>query len=531
MCLAFIPNPKEVSTKATYEGRFFQGFKRLLIKTLHYRYAFSLLMFMLLAFSFYGFRFVPIMFFPDSSRLQLTIDYWAPEGTRIQQVSQDLKKLEHKLLQDPGVTSVSTFIGQGPPRFYLPVAAEFPYSSFAQLVVNTANLSDIDRLVNTIPEWSKTEYPQALVRARKYSVGAFNNWRISARFSGPANANPEILRQLAAQGMAILRANPNAMDVSSNWRNPVLQITPEYKEERGRWAGVTLPDLGQAFRRAYDGFPLGLYREGENLIPIILRSPEEERKNAAVNLSLIQVSSLFNKDTIPATQVLDGMRLEWVDSIIWRWDRRRAITVQASPKSVTANTLRDSILPQFEQIKLPPGYTLTWDGEYKSSRESQEALIPGLFPTVLIMLIMIVLLFNAYRPLFIIIALIPFVMIGVTTGLIITQVPFGFIALLGAMSLSGMMIKNSVVLLDQINANQHAGMSPYNAVCSAALDRLFPVVNSAATTIFGVIPLLQDVFWVSLAVTIMFGLAFGALLTMFLVPVFYCILYRIKPVP
>lgn len=530
MCLAFIPNPKkEVSAEQAHSGRFFQAFKRLLVKALYYRFAFSFLMFVLLAFSFYGFRFVPIMFFPDSSRLQLTVDYWAPEGTRIQQVSDDLKVLEQKLQKDPGVKSVSTFIGQGPPRFYLPVAAEFPYSSFAQMVVNTSSLADIDRLINTIPAWSKTEFPQSMVRVRKYSVGAFNNWRISARFSGPANASPEILRDLAAQGTAILRANPNAIDVSTNWRDPVLQITPEYQEERGRWAGVGLPDLGPAFRRAYDGVPLGLYREGDSLIPIILRAPEEERKTAAVNLALIQVSSLFNKDTIPATQVLNGVRLEWVNPIIWRWDRRRAITVQASPESVTTNALRESILPQFEKIKLPPGYTLTWDGEYRSSRESQEALIPGLFPTVLVMLIMIVFLFNSYRPLLIIIALIPFVMIGVTIGLITTQVPFGFIALLGAMSLSGMMIKNSVVLLDQINSNQAAGMSPYKAVCSAAISRLSPVVNSAATTILGVIPLLQDVFWVSLAVTIMFGLAFGALLTMFLVPVFYCILYRIKP--
>ncbi|WP_298623385.1 efflux RND transporter permease subunit [uncultured Legionella sp.] len=530
MCMAFIPNPKKTqSEELVYNGRFYRGFKRLLIGAIRFRFAFSIVMFALLALSFYGFRYVPIMFFPDSSRLQLTVDYWAPEGTRIQQVSEELKILEHKLFKDPGVTSVSTFIGQGPPRFYLPVESEFPYSSFAQLVVNTSSLSDIERLVDTIPSWSKIQFPQSMVRARKYTVGAFNNWRISARFSGPANANPEILRHLADQGMAILRANPNAIDVRTDWREPVLQITPEYQEERGRWAGVSRPDLAQAFRRAYDGVLLGLYREGDDLIPIMMRQPQAERIKAAVDLALIQVSSLLNRNTVPAIQVLDGIRLQWVNPIIWRWDRRRAITVQASPHLVTADTLRDSILLEFEKIKLPPGYTLTWDGEYRSSLESQQALIPGLFPTVVVMLLMIVLLFNSYRPPLIIIALIPFVMIGVTTGLIITQVPFGFIALLGAMSLSGMMIKNSVVLLDQVHSNRMAGMSPYDAVCSAAVSRLKPVVNSAATTILGVIPLLQDVFWVSLAVTIMFGLAFGALLTMFLVPVFYCILYRIKP--
>lgn len=530
MCLSLIPTPKTiVSPELAYNSRFYRGFKRLLVGAIKHRFAFSLILFALLALSFYGFRFVPQMFFPDASRLQLTVDYWAPEGTRIQQVSEDLKTLEQKLLSDSGVKSVSTFIGQGPPRFYLPVAAEFPYASFAQLVVNTKTLADIDRLIETIPSWSKTEFPQSLVRARKYTVGAFNNWRIAARFSGPTEANPEVLRDLAEQGMAILRANPNAIDVSSDWREPVLQMSPQYQEERGRWAGVTRPDLAQAFRRAHDGLPIGLYREGDSLIPILLRQPQSLRENAAFDLSFIQVSSPLNTTTIPAIQVLSGSPLEWVNPILWRWDRKPAITVQASPYLVTASTLREEILPQFEKIKLPPGYSLTWDGEYRSSLESQQALIPGLFPAVFIMLIIIVFLFNAYRPPLIIIALIPFVMIGVTTGLLITQVPFGFIALLGAMSLSGMMIKNSVVLLDQIKANRLEGMKPYEAVCSAALSRLKPVVNSSATTILGVIPLLQDIFWVSLAVTIMFGLAFGVVLTMFLGPVFYCILYRIKP--
>lgn len=177
---------------------------------------------------------------------------------------------------------------------------------------------------------------------------------------------------------------------------------------------------------------------------------------------------------------------------------------------------------------MPPGYTLTWDGEYKSSKESADALKPGLFPTIIIMLLIIMMLFNAYRPPIIILSVIPFVMIGVSFGLLLTQVPFGFIALLGAMSLSGMMIKNSVMLLDQVNINLAEGMKPYDAVVSAGLSRLSPVVNAAVTTILGVIPLLQDVFWVSLAVTIMFGLTLGTVLTMFLVPVFYCFLYKIQ---
>ena len=528
-CIYFMPDPQQASNSETeYNNRFYRMYKRALVAAITYRRIFTLSLCALLALSIFCFRFIPIMYFPDSSRLQVMIDYWAPEGTQIQAVSDDLEKLEQKLSSDSGVSSVSTFIGQGPPRFYLPVESEFPYSSYAQLIVNMKSLKDVNRLVATLPAWNAKQFPQSLVRVRKYAVGAFNNWKIAARFAGPANADPAILRNLAEQAVQILKANPNAIDVRTDWREKVLEIVPDYQQERARWAGVSRLDLANALRRASDGVSVGLYREADNLIPVVLRNPEIERDKAAVDLPVIQINSQVSTHIVPVSQVVDDIQLVWTDPIIWRWDRARAITVQCSPYQVTANTLRNSILPQFEKIKLPPGYTLTWDGEYKSSNESAAALKPGLFPTIIIILLIIVMLFNAYRPLLIIIAAIPFAMIGITFGLLAINVPFGFIALLGAMSLSGMMIKNSVVLLDQVNLNLASGMKPYEAVVSAALSRLSPVVNAAATTILGVIPLLQDVFWVSLAATIMFGLTVGTVLTMILVPVFYCILYRVK---
>ncbi|KTD43622.1 efflux RND transporter permease subunit [Legionella parisiensis] len=530
LCILFMPDPKTtINQEEAYSGRFYKGYKALLELAVRFRVIFTLIMCGLLVLSVSCFRYVPIMYFPDSSRLQVMIDYWAPEGTRIQVVSEELEKMEKKLLSDSGVASVSTFIGQGPPRFYLPVESEFPYSSYAQLIVNMKSLQDVDRLVATLPEWNSKNYPQSLVRVRKYAVGAFNNWKIAARFSGPANSDPLVLKNIAAQAVGILRANPHTIDVRTDWREPILQIVPDYQQERARWAGISRLDLAQTLQRASDGITVGLYREQDSLIPIILRQPPSEQDTAAVDLPLLQVNSQLSTQTIPLSQVVNGIDLQWTDPIIWRWDRKRAITVQCSPYQVTANTLRETILPQFEKIKLPPGYTLTWDGEYKSSTESANALKPGLFPAVVIMLLIIVMLFNAYRPPLIIIAVIPFAMIGITFGLLFTGVPFGFIALLGAMSLSGMMIKNSVVLLDQVNLNLADGMKPYEAVIFAGLSRLSPVVNAALTTILGVIPLLQDIFWVSLAVTIMFGLTIGTILTMFLVPAFYCILYRINP--
>jgi multidrug efflux pump subunit AcrB len=469
------------------------------------------------------------MYFPESSRIQFMIDYCLPQGTRIQQGSEDLRGIEAELLQQDGVTAVSAFIGSGPPRFYLPVDPEDSYSSYGQLIVNTETLADVDRVMAHITPWVQENRSQALVRVRKYGVGAFDDWKLEARFSGPAEADPEVLRDIAAQGLAILEATPYTLESRTDWREKVRKLVPQYNQERGRWAGVTRDDLASATKRSYDGVPVGQYREGDDLIPIVVRNPQAERQQAAHELDVVQIIPSLSTDAVPVSQVIDDLVIEWEEQLIWRWDRRRAITVQASPaEGVTATALRDAVLPDFEAIELPPGYKLEWDGEYDSSRQSQQALLPGIVPTVVIMTFIIVILFNAFRPPIIIFAVIPFVAIGITFGLLVTQVPFGFIALLGAMSLSGMMIKNSVVLLDQVNLNMREGMDSYTAVVEAAVSRLRPVVNAAATTVLGMAPLLQDIFWVSMAVTIMFGLAFGTLLTMILVPVLYALLYRLR---
>jgi len=533
MCIAMIPDTNPGTDQAEpYGGRFYNLFRGLLGGAIRRRVLFLGSMVALLAASVFGFGFVPQMYFPDSSRRQIMIDYWAAEGTRIEEVSAGLREIEEKLLEfskgdQPRVTSVSTFIGKGPPRFYLPVSPEDPDSAYAQLIVNTNTLKDVERVISQIEPWLKQHVPEAMIRVRKYAVGAFDDWKFEARFSGPANADPEVLRRLAARGTAILEKCPYAKEVRTNWRQRVRRLVPEYNQERGRWAGISRTDVGDATKRAFDGLVVGQYREQDDLIPIVIRNQEEERRTAAANLGTVQVIPAYSKQSVPLSQVTDGVAMAWEDPLVWRWDRRRAITVQCSPNGVTTPTLRSSVLNAFEAIKLPPGYSLEWKGEYHSSTQSQEALIPGIVPTVVIMVFLIVVLFNAYRPPLIIFLVIPFVAIGITSGLLITGVPFGFIALLGAMSLSGMMIKNAVVLLDQVNLNLAGGMQPYQAVVEAAVSRLRPVVNAAATTVFGMAPLLQDVFWISMAVTIMFGLAFGTILTMVVVPVLYAVFYKI----
>ncbi len=482
---------------------------------------------MLLIVSLVGFTRVEQMFFPDSTRLQFMVDYWAPEGTRIQQVSTDLKPIEEKLMKNARVKNVSTFVGAGGPRFYIPVDPELPYPSYGQLVVNTQTLEDVDTLVKEMEPWLNENFPQALIRVRKYSVGPSDTWPFEARFSGPGDADLNVLRSIGRKGMAILEKNPMAKHVRTDMRQPVKKVVTEYNQARARWSVVSRMDLARATKLAYDGMPVGLYRQGTDLYPIILRFVEKDRRDFPEAMDVTPIRPALLVDTVPLGQVTSDIRMESEDPIIVRWNRRRAVTVQASPNNVTFPTLRNSVLKDFEAIELPPSYRLEWQGEYDSTRDAQMSLVPGSIPALVIMLFIIVVLFNAIRPTIIILLAVPLGIIGITGGLLGTGIPFGFMSLLGAMSLVGMMIKNSIVLLDQINIEKAAGKSPYQAVMDSGVSRLMPVILAAATTVLGVMPLLQDIFWVSMAVTIMAGLTVGTMITMIIVPVLYATLFRV----
>jgi multidrug efflux pump subunit AcrB len=539
MCLAMLPDPKmDAGGGELYGGAFYNMFRRFLAAATRFRVPFMGVMAALLVVSILGFTQVKQLFFPDSTRAQVMIDYWAPEGTRLVQTSEAIRQIEKKLQDDPEVKGMiknfTTFVGQGPPRFYLPVDPEWPYSSYGQIVVNTQKYQDVDKIIARLEPWLASSLPQGtLTRMRKYGVGPGDTWKIEARFSGPAEADPAVLRGLAARGVAILRGTSWAREVRTNWREPVRKIHLAFDQSAGRRSGVSRDDLAGSTKRAFDGVNFGLFREGDDLLPIIVRNPEAERSKVS-GLDVLQVRSALSTKSLPLSQILTGgdkgIVVKEEDPLVWRWDRRRAITVQCSPNQVTAPMLRNSVLAEFEAIPLPAGYKLEWDGEYDSSKTSQEGLQPGIGPALAVMALIIVGLFNAFRPPLIIVLTIPFAVIGITGGLLLTGTPFGFMALLGAMSLSGMMIKNAIVLLDQIPAELAAGKSPYAAVRDAAVSRLMPVINAAATTVLGMAPLLQDVFWVGLAVTVMFGLAFGTVLTMVVVPVLYTIFYRIPAV-
>ena len=246
-------------------------------------------------------------------------------------------------------------------------------------------------------------------------------------------------------------------------------------------------------------------------------------------MDVLQVTPAFSLESLPISQVVDGISYKWEDPILIRRDRRPTLTIQANPiPGETLPSMMKKIGNKFDAIEKPPGFSFEWGGEREDSQDAQASLVPGVVPAVALMAIIIVGLFNAFKPPLVIISTIPFAMIGITIGLLISGAPFGFVALLGAMSLAGMMMKNAIVLLDQANINIEEGVPQYDAIIEAAVSRLRPVVLAAATTVLGVIPLLQDVFWVGMAVVIMAGLTFGTILTMVLVPVFYSTYYGLS---
>lgn len=528
-CMDMMPDPEADGDNADpYGTKFYIRYRSILGKAINLRWLTIGVMVGLLVLSVVGFGYVKQLFFPDSAMTKFMVDYWTPEGTRIQDVSDDMKRIEKALLKDERIDSVATFVGGGPPRFYLPVEPEDPNPSYGQLIVNVKDVREIDGLIKDLTPLFEEHFPDAQVPMIKYGVGPADTWKFQARISGPAIADEIVLRSLATNAMDILEAEPLTGMVQNDWRQRVLKVVPEYNQERGRWTSITREDIGNTTKRAFDGRTIGQYRDGDDILPIILRMGEEERRNVG-GLDILQIQPEGATYTVPLSQVTNNVHTDWEDPMIWRRDRRRTITVQANPVlGFTLPDLMSKVASKIESMELPPGYIFEWGGEIESSADSQQSLIPGMIPAAVIIAFIVVALFNAFRPPIVIALTIPFALIGITTGLLVTGAAFGFVALLGGMSLIGMMIKNSVVLLDQVNIDLAEGKAPYDALVHASMSRLRPVGLAAATTVFGMIPLLQDIFWVGMAITIMAGLMFGTVLTMILVPVFYATLYKIK---
>ncbi|WP_323774660.1 efflux RND transporter permease subunit [Alcanivorax sp.] len=510
-----------------YAGRVFVLYRRLLDRAIHHRVITLSAMGALLVIAVVGFGFVKQAFFPPSNTPMFLVDYWLPQGSDIRATQDAAARLEQALLEMDSVEQVTTTVGQGAQRFMLPYAPEKSYPSYAQLIVQVADREQINPTLAATRELIRDEHLQAFAKVKRLMIGPSPAASIEARFSGP---DPKELRALGLKAQAIMHDDGGLESIRHDWRQQEKVIRPQFQEAQARRAGITREDLDNTLALNFSGRDVGLYRDGSKLLPIVARPPDNERLSAD-NLNDVQVWSPAYATYIPISQVVSDFKTEWENALIMRRDRKRTLTVQAEPDVLgdeTADQVLRRIRPAIEALELPVGYSLQWGGEYEASKDAQAAVFGSLPMGYLFMFIITIMLFDAVRSPLVIWATVPLAIIGVTFGLLVLNSPFGFMALLGFLSLSGMLVKNGIVLVEQIKLDRET-MAPFDAVVSASISRVRPVCMAAVTTILGMIPLLFDAFFESMAVVIMFGLGFATVLTLVVVPVLYTLAYGIKP--
>jgi multidrug efflux pump subunit AcrB len=520
----FLKEKKQGGEADPYKGKVFQIYRKFLVACIRHRHVTIIVMVGLLVLSVLGFGYVDQSFFPDSTRPQFMIHYWLPQGTHITQTQEDLKKIEKYLLQYAEITNVATFIGQGCLRFLLTYSPEEPNTAYSLVLVSVKDYKDITSLIQKVQKYLDESYPDAQAFCRRFMLGPGDPFKIQARLRGP---DPDVLRELSLQVQQVMLDERTAVDINTDWRQRVPLIRPIVAEAQARNAGTTRKDIAYALQSSTEGRTIGYYREKDELLPIIARSPEAERIDVS-DLRNAQIYSPVAGGFIPLQQVVLDFETVSENQIIRRRNRLPTLTVRCDPKSGPASIVLNKIKSKIEAIALPEGYTLEWGGEYENSSDARQALAANLPVVFVLMVLAVIVLFNSIRKPLIIFLTVPLAVIGVTAGLLLTRQPFGFMAMLGFLSLSGMLIKNSIVLIDEMNTQLASGKDPFAAVVDSGVSRVRPVSMAALTTVLGMIPLLVDAFFVSMAVTIMCGLSFATILTLIVVPVLYACFFRIE---
>ena len=525
LCVMFLKQPgkKEgAETQDPYAGSFYVKYRSLLTTAIRKKYVTLALVTGLFATALWGFGYVDQSFFPPSTRPQFMVDLWLPQGTHIDETTAVVESVEEYLQGKEGITHVSSLVGKGGLRFLLTYTPEKLNSAYAQLLVDVESAEQLDQLTIDVEDYLQEHYEDMLAYTSKFQLGPGSVGKIQARLSGPDHT---ALRELASQVQAIYRADPDAKGIRTDWRQRVKLIQPVMAEEPANLNGIVRPDIANTLLEGFQGKQVGVYREGDLILPIMMRADERERSDVD-NMNHLQIWSTAAQAMIPLRQVVSGFETVFEDDIIQRRNRKPTIIVFADPDVGLATSLYSRVAPQVEALDLPPGFELEWGGEYEDSGDAQRGLSAGLPAFFLIMVLITIMLFDSLKQPLIIWLTVPLAVIGVTAGLLLAGQPFGFMSLLGILSLSGMLIKNAIVLIDEINLQRGEDKPLLTAIIDSGSSRLRPVGMAASTTAMGMVPLLFDAFFVAMAITIIAGLMFATLLTMFVVPVLYATFYK-----
>ncbi len=493
------------------------------------------------------------LFFPDFEYNQLYVEYTLPPQTGPDRVKQDLEEISEKLLMYGEVDQVAASQGGSPPRYCLVRAFASGGDNYGELLVTFPNYRVSGRMRSVIEEQLRTEYPDAYVRVRKYNFSIATTHRIEVMFTGP---DPAVLRELSRQAEDIMRRGEevDAYSVTNNWNMPGKTLHARYAEQAGKRAGISRGDVGNAMMAATDGLPIGMFYDGDKTLYVNMKVRKSDGSRIMglddipvwsmipnVKLDEYEMSLLLSGGksvddavdemfrTVPLSQVTDGLVLEDGETIVQRYNGQRAIKAQCEPKpESTPASAKQQIKKEIESIVLPDGYTREWLGEEKLQGDSM-ANVMSYYPTVgIIILLILLLLYNSIKKVLLTVLCIPFMFIGIVPTLLATGTPFTFMSLIGLFGLVGMMIKNEIVLIDEITYRTSQGMEPYEAVVSSTINRTRPVLMASLTTIVGMAPLIFDPMYASLAITAMSGLTMGTVTTLILLPIFYSLLFKIK---
>jgi multidrug efflux pump subunit AcrB len=497
--------------------------ERILDVAIRYRYATVGLSIAMLLGAIFLFGQLKQSFFPNATSDVFFIDLFQPKGTDIRVVEDNARKIQDRLMADERVKEVTTFVGNPAPRFILTYEPEKNPTSYAFMIVKVNDYQDIDVLRKEYYSWIGEQIPSINPRIHKVLLGP-GKPPVEPTFYGP---DPDVLRDLGNQATKILR-DAGAVAIRSEWGDRKLEVRPLFDEDRAAKVGVSREDFANTLEMNFEGFQAGIYREADELLPIYVRASAADRAGAN-ELGNVQVWSSGLQTYVPVSQIASGYETVWVDPSSNRKNRKRWYKVSADPTPGVLNSvLFAEVKPKIEAMELPPGYVLEWEGEYMSQTEAQEALAASIPMFVVLMVLIVVILFNSIRKTMVIWLTVPLASIGVAVGLFIFGQPFDFMALLGFLSLAGMLIKNSIVLQEEIGLQLDKGLEPYHALIESVRSRARPVSMAALTTVLGMIPLLQDPFFVAMAVTIMAGLSFATVLSLIVVPVLFAIMFNVR---
>lgn len=561
LALAYVPiqadrglkvNPaKQVSEKEMYDTKVYRMFRGVLQFSVYNRIGVLAATVVLLLVSVYMFRYIKQGFFPDLSYNQLYIEYKMPYGTNPQTVKEDLASIERYLSSRPEITMVTTSLGGTPSRYNLVRTVAEPALSYGELIVDFTSPETLKANLNELQKYLSEHYPSAYVRMKQYNL-MYMDYPVQFMISGP---DPAVLKRLCAQVEEIMRDDSTTMLVTNDWGPMTPALNVEYYQPIARVANLSREDVGMALLATTDGLPVGSYYEGQHDLPIYVKSvgQDNQRLGKLGNVpvwSLVPSTNLLNMETIkelisgmisadelltaaigstPLNQATNGINAVWEVPVVRRYNGQRSISAQCNnAPGYTSNEVRNSLLTKIDTIQFPPGYTTEWQGEYLASTQSKQYLFKNVPVAIVLVLAILIALFKDFKRPAMILLCLPLAITGVVFGMLLAGKEFGFVAIVGALGLVGMMIKNGVVLVDEVDIQIRSGKDPFQALLDASSSRLRPVFLAAMTTILGMIPLVNDDMFGALAVTIMGGLFIGTVITLVILPVLYSLFLKIK---